>query len=97
MMEENDVFNLKPVKPEEIDKFVHDHIQSKIDHGELEMSGFDMENVEIFEKQLDIYQVALFEGICNGILWCGGTIEGVDTSEADVYKTFDIGNPDVEE
>lgn len=63
---------------EEINGFIHDHIQSKIDHSELEKTGFDMKNVENFEKQLEFYTQALFEGICNGILMCGGKVEGID-------------------
>lgn len=63
---------------EEIEDFIHDHIQSKIDHAELEKTGFDMKNVENFEKQLEFYTQALFEGICNGILMCGGKVEGID-------------------
>lgn len=68
----------KEFKIEEINGFIHDHIQSKIDHNELEKTGFDMKNVENFEKQLEFYTQALFEGICNGILMCGGKIEGID-------------------
>ena len=68
----------KEFKIEELDDFIHDHIQSKIDHNELEKTGFDMKNVENFEKQLEFYTQALFEGICNGILMCGGKVEGID-------------------
>lgn len=75
------MFEMIKVKPEEIDKFVHDHIQSKIDHDELPLVGFDMEDDEAFTKQFEIYKLALFEGIMNGILWCGGEIEGIRTSE----------------
>ena len=35
-----------------------------------------------FEKQFEFYTRALFEGICNGILMCGGKIEGVDDGES---------------
>lgn len=34
----------KEFKIEEINGFIHDHIQSKIDHNELEKTGFDMKN-----------------------------------------------------
>ena len=67
---------------EEIESFIHDHIQSKIDHNELEQIGFDMENGDNFKKQYEFYTKALFEGICNGILMCGGKIEGVDDGES---------------
>ena len=66
-------------KTEDINKFIHDHIQSKIDHNELGKTGFDMENAKNFEKEIELYTLALFEGICNGILMCGGKIEGIDT------------------
>ena len=66
----------------DIESFVHDHIQSKIDHNELEQIGFDMKNVDNFEKQFEFYTRALFEGICNGILMCGRKIEGVDDGES---------------
>ena len=67
---------------ENIESFIHDHIQSKIDHNELEAIGFDMENGDNFEKQFEFYTRALFEGICNGILMCGGKIEGIDDGES---------------
>ena len=62
---------------ENIESFIHDHIQSKIDHNELEAIGFDMENGDNFEKQFEFYTKALFEGICNGILMCGGKRKGI--------------------
>ena len=67
---------------EEIENFIHDHIQSKIDHNELEQMAFDMKNVDNFEKQYEFYKRTLFEGICNGILMCGGKIEGIDDGES---------------
>ena len=67
---------------EEIESFIRVHFQSKIDHRELEQMGFDMKNVDNFEKQFEFYTRALFEGICNGILMCGGKIEGVDDGES---------------
>lgn len=62
---------------EEISDFVKDHIQSKIDHNELGMTGLDMENPDNFRRELDIYNAALFEGIINGIVLCGGMVEGL--------------------
>ena len=67
---------------EEIESFVHDHFQSKIDHNELEQMAFDTKNVDNFEKQYEFYKRTLFEGICNGILMCGGKIEGIDDGES---------------
>lgn len=64
--------------PEDIEKFVKDHIQSKIDNHELGMVGFDMDNPDNFKMEFEIYKNALFEGICNGILMCGYKIEGID-------------------
>ena len=67
---------------EDIESFIHDHIQSKIDNNELEQIGFDMKNANNFEKQYDFYKRTLFEGICNGIMMCGGKIEGIDDGES---------------
>ena len=64
-------------KPEDIDLFVKDHIQSKIVHNELGVDWFNMNDSELFKKEFEIYQNALFEGICNGIFMCGGNIEGI--------------------
>ena len=72
----------KLFKIEDIESFIHDHIQSKIDHNELEEIGFDMKNGDNFEKQYEFYKRTLFEGICNGILMCGGKIEGIDDGES---------------
>ena len=66
----------------EIESFIRVHFQSKIDHRELEAIGFDMTNATNFEKQYDFYKRTLFEGICNGILMCGGKIEGIDEGES---------------
>ena len=63
---------------QEIEQFVKDHIQSKIDHNELGLIGFDMENTENCQRECTIYENALFEGICNGILLCNGEIEGIE-------------------
>ena len=67
---------------EDIESFIHDHIQSKIDNNELEQIGFDMKNANNFKKQYELYKRTLFEGICNGILMCGGKIEGIDDGES---------------
>ena len=79
-MKEKDMTKLFTTK--DIESFVHEHIQSKIDHNELEQIGFDMKNANNFEKQYEFYKRTLFEGICNGILMCGGKIEGVDDGES---------------
>lgn len=63
---------------EEIKQFVHGHIQSKIDHNELGLIGFDRENAENFEREFEIYENALFEGIINGIDMAGGEVEGIN-------------------
>ena len=68
----------KQFKPQDIEQFVKDHIQSKINHNELAMVGLDLNNKENFERELQIYSTALFEGICNGIIMCDGTIEGIE-------------------
>ena len=64
---------------EEIEKFINDHIQSKIDHNELYMVGFDMENVDNFKREFEIYKTTLLEGIINGIVMCGETVEGIES------------------
>ena len=69
---------MKVFKPEDIEKFVHEHIQQKIDNNELSLVGFDMANEENFKRELQIYETTLFEGICNGILMCDCEIEGID-------------------
>lgn len=68
----------KTYKPEDIEKFVKDHIQSKILNHELGMVGFDMVHIDNFKREFEIYKNALFEGICNGILMCRHKIEGID-------------------
>ena len=72
----------KLFKIEEIESFIRVHFQSKIDHRELEQMGFDMKNATNFEKQYEFYKRTLFEGICNGILMCGGKIEGIDDGKS---------------
>ena len=79
-MKEKDMTKLFTTK--EIESFIRVHFQSKIDHRELEAIGFDMTNATNFEKQYEFYKRTLFEGICNGILMCGGKIEGIDDGES---------------
>lgn len=67
----------KTFTPEEIEAFVKNHIQSKIDYGELPMVGFDMVNAENFKREFEIYKNTLFEGIINGIVMCGGAVAGI--------------------
>ena len=69
----------KIFKPEEIDNFVHEHIQQKIDNNELSLVGFDLTDINVFQKELEIYKLALFEGVVNGIVMGGGKIEGIET------------------
>lgn len=69
----------KVFKPEELEKFVHDHIQQKIDANELHLTGIDFTNKKNFERELEIYQNTLLEGIINGIVMCGGKVEGIET------------------
>ena len=68
----------KTFKFEELEKFVHDHIQQKIDNNELLLVGFDMMNEDNFKREFEIYKTTLLEGLCNGIVMCGGSIEGVE-------------------
>lgn len=69
----------KIFKPEEIDNFVHEHIQQKIDNNELSLVGFDLTDINVFQKELEIYKLALFEGIVNGIVMGGGKIKDIET------------------
>ena len=69
----------KIFKPEEIDNFVHEHIQQKIDNNELSLVGFDLTDINEFQKELEIYKLALFEGIVNGIVMGGGKIKDIET------------------
>ena len=78
-MKEKEMPKLFTIK--EIESFIRVHFQSKIDHRELEQMGFDMKNATNFEKQYEFYKRTLLERICNGILLCGGKIEGVDAGE----------------
>ena len=71
----------KVFKPEEIEQFVHEHVQQKINHHELHLTGVVFRNLDDFDnfkRELEIYENALFEGIINGIDMCGGKIEGIE-------------------
>ena len=66
--------------PEEIQQFVKDHIKSKKEHSlllekspitELEMAGI------YSDHDLQLYTNALFEGIINGIIMAGSSVEGI--------------------
>ena len=72
----------KLFKIEEIENFIRIHLQTKIDHRELEQMEKKKKNATNFEKQYEFYKRTLFEGICNGILMCGGKIEGIDDGES---------------
>ena len=67
----------KTFTAKEIEDFVHEHIQQKINHNELHLVGFDMSNEENFKREFEIYENTLFEGIVNGIVMCGGTVDGI--------------------
>ena len=62
----------------EIDNFVHEHIQQEIEVDGLTAKGFNMNNTEIFETQLDMYMKGLAEGIVNGIYMMGGEVEDLE-------------------
>lgn len=70
---------MKKFTANELETFVHDHIQQKIDANELGMVGFDLENVDNFKREIEIYENTLFEGLINGILMCGCEVEGIET------------------
>lgn len=69
----------KVFKPEELEEFVKVHIQQKIDANELHLTGIDFTDKKNFERELEIYQNTLLEGIINGIVMCGGKVEGIET------------------
>lgn len=69
----------KVFKPEELEEFVKVHIQQMIDANELHLTGIDFTNKNNFERELEIYQNTLLEGIINGIVMCGGKVEGIET------------------
>jgi hypothetical protein len=68
----------KVFKPEEIEEFVYIHVKQKAQNNELGLAGIDLEDFERFEKDMYIYQNALFEGIVNGIIMAGGKVKGID-------------------
>ena len=75
MMQEKKIYKMK-----ELEQFVHDHIQQKIDHNELHLTGISMTGgTDTFEREFEIYQNALLEGIINGIVMCDGEVEGIET------------------
>ena len=43
---------MKKFTANELETFVHDHIQQKIDANELGMVGFDLENVDNFKRKI---------------------------------------------
>ena len=70
----------KKYKLTELEQFVHDHIQQKIDNNELHLTGISMSgDTATFEREFEIYQNALLEGIVNGIIMCDGDVEGIET------------------
>ena len=69
---------IKTFTIEEIKQFIRDHIQSKIDHNELGLIGFDIGNKENFEREFEIYKNTLFEGIVNGIDMADGVIKELE-------------------
>lgn len=73
-MAENKTFNAK-----ELETFVHEHIQQKINNNELKLVGFDLKHPKNFKREFEIYENTLFEGIVNGIVMCGGKVEGIET------------------
>lgn len=65
-------------KIKELEQFVHEHIQQKIDSNELYLTGISMTgDTHSFEREFEIYQNALLEGIINGIIMCDGEVEGI--------------------
>lgn len=59
----------------EIQQFVSDHLQSKIDHNELELAGIRT------AADWRLYETALLEGIINGIVMAGGAVESIETED----------------
>ena len=65
-------------KIKELEQFVHEHIQQKIDSNELYLTGISMTgDAHTFEREFEIYQNTLLEGIVNGIIMCNGEVEGI--------------------
>lgn len=69
---------MKTFSTQEIDTFVHGHMQSKINNGELPFTGINMNDKSRFSHEFELYETALFEGICNGIVMCGGHVDGIE-------------------
>ena len=70
----------KRYKLTELEQFVHDHIQQKIDNNELHLTGISMTgDTDTFEREFEIYKNALLEGIVNGVIMCDGEVEGIET------------------
>ena len=75
---------------QDIIEFVNEHIQSKIDHNELELAGIHtMEDLKLYEN-------ALFEGIINGIFMAGGSVQGIETNFIKRAVSCSNGGNDIE-
>ena len=70
----------KVFKVEELEQFVHDHIQQKVDSAELGLTGVNLEDFNEFKRDMFIYENALLEGIINGIVMCNGKVEGIEVN-----------------
>lgn len=68
----------KTFKVEELEQFVHEHIQQKIDNHELALTGINLDDFDEFKRNMYIYENALLEGIINGIVMCEGKIDGIE-------------------
>ncbi len=68
----------KIFKMEEIEQFVQEHVRQKAENQELALAGIDLKRLKRFEKDMYIYENALLEGIINGIVMCGGKVEGIE-------------------
>ena len=80
-------------KMKELEQFVHDHIQQKIDNNELYLTGISMTgDVNAFKREFEIYQNTLLEGIVNGIIMCDGEIEGNEIVLDMIKQEEKIGN-----
>ena len=72
-MQEEKIFTIPELKD-----FVHEHIQQKFDNGEIELVGFDLTDKDNFDREYSIYETTLLEGLVNGIIMCGGKVEGIE-------------------
>jgi len=70
----------KVFKMEELEQFVHDHIQQKVDSAELGLTGVNLNDFNEFKRDMFIYENALLEGIINGIVMCNGKVEGIEVN-----------------